>query len=187
MSRTPQLNLFTKKGTGYKSKRVFVKDTAFGGAKFHSYNPNCRRPLATRVPIHLVLRSRSYEMKRFDRAIKRIIWNQCKKTGVLVKDYTNQGNHLHLVVILPSLVAWKQFIRSTTGLIARLVMRVERSSGKGVRFWSGRPWTRIVQWGRDLRGVYKYIHLNKVEALGFSRYTARVLQAFNLDGVVMKC
>ena len=92
-----------------------------------------------------------------------------------------------MVVVLPSIPAWKQFIRSTTGLIARLVMHVERASGKGVRFWTGRPWTRIVQWGRDLRGVYRYIHLNKVEALGFSRYTARVLQAFNLDGIVMKC
>ena len=38
---------------------------------------------------------------------------------------------------------------------------------RGQRFWSQRPFTRIVSWGRDFASVLSYLKLNTLEALGF--------------------
>jgi hypothetical protein len=37
----------------------------------------------------------------------------------------------------------------------------------GQRFWSQRPFTRIVSWGKDFDSVLAYVKLNSLEALGF--------------------
>jgi hypothetical protein len=38
---------------------------------------------------------------------------------------------------------------------------------QGQRFWSQRPFTRIVSWGKDFNSVLSYVKLNSLEALGF--------------------
>jgi hypothetical protein len=38
---------------------------------------------------------------------------------------------------------------------------------EGQRFWSQRPFTRIVSWGKDFNSVLAYVKLNSLEALGF--------------------
>ena len=38
---------------------------------------------------------------------------------------------------------------------------------EGQRFWSQRPFTRVVSWGKDFNSVLAYVKLNSLEALGF--------------------
>ena len=186
MKRARQLNF-----SAFSKKFKYVSSTAFGGERFARYNPSSSRPLAAHVPVHVVLRSDvakgGRSLLRFDKDVRSIVFLRAKALGIKIKEFANVGNHIHLVVMLPSVRVWGDFIRSITGLIARLVMGAERGSAVGERFWVGRPWSRIVAWGRDLAGVVKYLGLNHIEALGFSRKTALVLKSMKLEGVLLQC
>jgi hypothetical protein len=41
------------------------------------------------------------------------------------------------------------------------------------QFWDARPFTRLVPWGRAYRAVTHYLALNSLEAIGFTKSTAR--------------
>jgi len=112
-----------------------------------------------------------------------IIWVQqinskhtrlCAKAhGVKVYNYTNGGNHLRLIVLPSSRKAFNSFIRSISGLIARLILNVERGKANGIKFWDQRPFTRIIQWGKDFNRASKYLLQNSLEAYGFVTYQPR--------------
>ena len=42
---------------------------------------------------------------------------------------------------------------------------------KADRFWTLRPFTRVVYWGRDERSMLAYTETNQLEAIGFIPYT----------------
>jgi hypothetical protein len=117
----------------------------------------------------------------FDKEIKKIIKKQSENCQIQVYGIANAGNHLHFVCVMKSIRGWKTFIRAVGGLIARLVLKAERGSAVGAKFWQGRPWTRILSWGRAYKAVKKYISLNKLEAIGFCRATAKAVQSLGLD------
>lgn len=155
----------------------------FGGGKFRTYNPNAARPIAAKVPIHVVMRSPMAKghlsLLFFDKEIRGILVKHSKKLGIRIYDLANAGNHLHFICYLPRPSSWKVFIRSVTGLIARLVLSAERGSAVGAKFWEGRPWTRILMWGKAFKAAKDYLGLNKIEALGFTRSTARIIMRMN--------
>ena len=157
----------------------------FGGARFASYNPNQARPMAVRTPIHVVLRSpiakAHLSLLFFDKEIRRILKKQGDRAGVKVYDFANAGNHLHFVCTVSRIEGWKTFIRAFSGLVARLVLKAERGAAVGAKFWQGRPWTRILTWGRAYRVVRSYIALNKTEAFGFSRKAARIMEKMGFE------
>jgi hypothetical protein len=156
----------------------------FGGSKFTNYNPKTARPLAAKTPVHVVMRSPMAKghlsLLFFDRDIKKIIRKQSESCQIRVYDFANAGNHLHFVCVMKSIRGWKTFIRAVSGLIARLVLKAERGSAVGARFWQGRPWTRILTWGRAYKAIQKYLSLNKLEAIGFCRATAKIVQSLGL-------
>lgn len=168
MSRNKQLNI------GLKKEKL-----EFGGGRFKSYNPNVARPIAAKTPIHVVMRSPMAKghlsLLFFDKEIRGILNKHSKRQGIKIYDMANAGNHIHFICYLPRTDSWRIFIRSIAGLIARLVLGVERGRGIGAKFWEGRPWTRILMWGRGYKAAKKYLGLNKIEALGFTRLTARLL------------
>lgn len=155
----------------------------FGGSKFRTYNPNAARPIAAKTPIHVVMRSPMAKghlsLLFFDKEISKILNKHSKKLGIRIYDLANAGNHLHFICYLPRQSSSKVFIRSGTGLIARLALGAERGRGLGAKFWEGRPWTRILMWGKAYSAAKNYLGLNKIEALGFSRSTARILMQMN--------
>lgn len=155
----------------------------FGGGRFKNYNPNAARPLAAKTPIHVVMRSPMAKghlsLLFFDKEIRKILTQHSRKLGIRIYDLANAGNHLHFICYLPHVHSWNKFIRSVAGLIARLVLGAQRGKAVGARFWEGRPWTRILHWGRAYKAAKNYLGLNKIEALGFSRSTARILIQMN--------
>ncbi|HEX4924735.1 MAG TPA: transposase [Bdellovibrionales bacterium] len=127
--------------------------------------------------MHLVIRSSRakgrFSLLKKDIQIKRIISNQADRFGVRVYKQANAGNHLHLTVLPRSRAAFNGFIRAITGLIARTVLGTERGAGKGLQFWDQRPFTRILEWGREFKQVTAYLRQNTLEALGFEPYRPR--------------
>lgn len=159
--------------------RILEESTAkhFGGMYLKNSNAKTKRPLSFKRSVHLVLRSslakgeRSFLRK--NREIQQIINAQGKNLGVKVYKLANAGNHLHLLILPHSRRAFHRFIRAISGLIARAVLGVERGKSKGLKFWDKRPFTQIVEWGRQYRNTCKYLMQNTLEALGFIPYQPR--------------
>jgi REP element-mobilizing transposase RayT len=153
-----------------------VKD--FGGALLKG-NPRDRRPITAKRPMHLVMRSSlahgeySFLRGKRDRQIHSLVQKVAKDKGVKIYRFANSGNHLHLLVLPRSREAFNAFIRSISGLIARLILGAERGNAKGLKFWDARPFTRLLEWGRDFKVACGYVLQNKLEALGFIPYQSR--------------
>lgn len=173
---------------------------AFGGMHLKSH-PKSKRPLHSKLPIHLVLRSNA-SVLRLPKTIgvtSRIVDSVSKKYGVRVYRFANVGNHLHFVLKIPSVHLWAAFIRELTGRLAvalgdRLAASVDRpAAGNGsaasdlptvnrTKFWSCRPFTRIVRgWRRAFQIIQRYVELNQWEAEGFiSRREVKTLRDLRL-------
>jgi putative transposase len=154
----------------------------FGGALLRNSHAKTARPISTKLPVHLVMRSdlakRERSLLNHERKIQKIIYRQGRKFGVKVYRLANAGNHLHLVILPRSRRAFQSFIRATSGLIARVVLKVERGKAKGLKFWDKRPFTRLLSWGRDYKITCDYLLQNTLEALGFSPYKPRGRNAY---------
>lgn len=149
----------------------------FGGSYLKNSNAKVARPISRSRPMHLVIRS---SLARGDRSLLKsarriadIVIAQGQKHHVKVYRYSNAGNHLHLMILPRDRDAYNGFVRSITGLIARVVLAVERGNAKGLKFWDARPFTRIVAWGRDYNRVAEYLLKNTLEAIGFQPYERR--------------
>jgi REP element-mobilizing transposase RayT len=147
----------------------------FGGMLLKG-NAKVARPLSTKHAIHLVLKSqlavgaRSFlRGKNVDR-IDAIIRRTAEAKGIKIYHFVNVGNHLHLVLKLDRSTAlagrraFHTFVRSITGIIARHVLGAERNRAKGIKFWQARPFTRLVNWGRDYNFVSRYMAKNSDQA-----------------------
>jgi REP element-mobilizing transposase RayT len=150
----------------------------FGGCLLRSH-PKEARPLSTKEPVHIVLKSEwaigpSSLLQHAD-FVDRTIRAWAKKCGVKIYELVNVGNHLHLVVVLTKLSLYRKFIRTITALIARHVGQRNRGVGRATQsgkdkmenhfqFWLARPYTRIVAWGRDWKNILKYMQKNRSDA-----------------------
>ncbi len=167
----------------------------FGGSLLKG-NPRDARPIAVKRPMHLVLKSkkatgaRSFLAPARAAAILILVNRVARLHGIKIHRYANGGNHLHLVVQSPSRAAFQRFLRGTTGVIARMTLGRERGKALGptqaasnnpggadlpggAAFWDARPFTRIIEWGRDFKRTNDYVIKNTLEALGFVSYAAR--------------
>ncbi len=160
--------------------KEFKKD--FGGSLLRG-NAREARPISLKRPMHLVMRSSlargelSFLHRNRSKKIETIVRRTASSKGVKVYRFANSGNHLHLIVLPSSRKDFNAFIRSVSGLIARITLGVERGSAKALRFWDARPFTRIIEWGRDYKRACKYVLQNTLEALGFIPYQKRGLRA----------
>ncbi len=155
----------------------------FGGALLKRSNPKTARPISLKRPMHLVIKSSqavgALSLNSKARAIADIVIDQGRTHGVKIYRYANAGNHLHLIVLPSSKKAMHNFSRSICGLIARLILGRQRRAAysptlnRVEKFWDARPFTRIVEWGRDFQSTCKYVLQNTLEAIGFMPYKPR--------------
>ena len=165
-----------------------IKDS-FGGFARHTH-AKTERPLDSKLPLHVCMRSSLARGKRTMQGVNRvkvgaIVGRVSKRFHVRVVKFANVGNHLHLVVRLPGRgsVARDQYsawIRTLMALLAREVggarrgrpLRDER--GARVKFWDSRPFTRVVRGLKGFRVIDRYTLKNQLEAQGFGRDFAEV-------------
>ena len=94
-----------------------------------------------------------------------------KRWGVKIYRYANVGNHLHLLIKVPSRRIWQRFLRELAGGIPIIVTGAKKgmalaknASQRG--FWDHLAFTRIVSFGRDYKKVDSYLIGNLFEAVG---------------------
>ncbi len=158
---------------GFNSKTV---DISHGGDHTKSKRKTCR-PIDPKQALHVVLRSSMarglnsmLHPKHCDH-IYHFTNDLAKRYGVRLYRYANVGNHIHLLIKVPSRIIWQRFLRELSGGIAIIVTgarkgdsRVKNESGRS--FWDHLAFTRIVHFGRDFRGMGRYLIKNLFEAAG---------------------
>jgi REP element-mobilizing transposase RayT len=117
-----------------KQLNLFKPDLRmFGGQLLHGKRRG-RRPLSTKEPIHLVLRSswcggsgamgsNSFLAKRNKHPIYGLIQRTAKDYGIRIYQVALMSNHLHLVIRIFDRKAYRRFVRVLASRIASHVMR----------------------------------------------------------------
>ncbi len=157
-----------QKQTSFEGEGFEKPKDWFGGHSFKT-NAKSKRPLSSKLPIHVVLRTDHKNSMRKPKAfgvVDRILYKTAKKHGVKIYEYANVGNHLHLLLKIPHVRRWAAFIRELTGRISQELQQL-KGPQKGAKYWSQRPFTRIVQgWRKAYKTAKEYVVLNRWEAEG---------------------
>ncbi len=136
------------------------------------------RPIDTRRPLHVVLRSTrargawSLRARTNDGVIRATLRRYARRYAVRIYEFANAGNHLHLLVRPTCRIGLQNFLRVFAGVSARLVTGARKGRPVG-RFWDFLAYSRIVQWGRDFFGVRTYVKENELEPRGSIRRRSR--------------
>jgi REP element-mobilizing transposase RayT len=167
----------TKQGTFEGQKKP--KDS-FGGSLLKNSHAKTRRPLDSKLPIHLAMRSDWAKMRlpKYFSKVNQTVREVCQKHGVSIYQYTNVGNHLHMIIKIPARPKWAAFIRELSGRIAQVAQDLGGKEKAKRKFWSKRPFTRIVGgWRRAFSMAKAYVRLNIYEAEAFiSRKDTKTLR-----------
>ncbi|MBY0384206.1 transposase [bacterium] len=131
------------------------------------------RVLNSRKPMHLVLKTKSaFSLFKQKNKLQAVLKKQAKTFGIKIYSESIQVDHWHLCLKITNRRLYRGFIRSLTGIIARQL-------GKGL--WELRPYSRIVEWGRDFLNVTDYLLLNHCEASGIVPYAIRKRRKKNIN------
>lgn len=162
--------------------KEFKPQLFFGGSLTTKRAHRTARPLSTKHPIHLVLRSSraTGEFSFWNKANKQIINHalkkQANKWGVKVISCANVGNHLHIMLKLSNRFSFNNFIRALTGSIALQITKWNKNLGSNDdSFWDFRPYTRIVAGVRAWLTMKDYMLINQIEGLGGTRFSAKMI------------
>jgi REP element-mobilizing transposase RayT len=166
MPRAPkQLHFFNEKAFQHLSRDDHGGDTRTGLRKE-------ARPLDPKRPLHLVLRS---EVARGDRSmqahskrvhfIENTLYSQAKKYRIKIHRFSNNGNHLHILLSFKTKPEFQNFLRVFAGKIAQRILNAQRGAKSQIKFWSKLAYTRVVALGRRaFFNAYNYVMFNEAEA-----------------------
>jgi REP element-mobilizing transposase RayT len=155
---------------------LLKKSHAFGGELLKKAKNRHARPLSTKAPMHLCLRSSaatqewSFRSARNWRKVENLCRHFARKNGVRVLELANSGNHLHLLIKLSNRRAYSRFVKGLTGALAMAVTGASKNNKLKAKFWDHRPFTRIVEGLRNFLTARDYVRLNKMEAIGVIPY-----------------
>lgn len=116
------------------------------------------KPLQFKKLSHLVLKSNGkislFKNRGF---ILKTIRRQEKLSGVKIYGLSVQHDHIHHSILCSDKAQYNKYIRAVTGLLAR-------KFGRGI--WRYRPYTKIIEWGRQAQNLKRYIQMNELEVQG---------------------
>jgi len=176
------------------------KQSHFGGSLLKGSHAKTKRPFRPHLALHVVLKMNpkicdESDPKIFTRKslfvfmneIDGILQEQARRHRIRVYGAANSGNYLHLVIQAPSKVHLNSFLRAFSGRVAQIVQgqKIEKSRKSFQEmFWEARPYSRLVSWGKDFRGLLRYIGINATETvLGVSRESTRDMFAQIREGI----
>ncbi len=150
--------------------------TSFGGS-LNQGKRKSARPIVTKRPMHLVLRSSNAKgelsLIRESAFIRLLIQRMAKGFHVQVYEQAINGNHIHLLVKAMTRDGFKQFSMGLSGRIAQRMTGATKGAPLEKKFWDFSPFTRVVEWGRDFLNAKKYVVQNVLEAAGLIPYQPR--------------
>lgn len=154
----------------------------YGGTLLNTRRGRSRpRPLDTKNSMHLVLRSSvakgiwSFRRRENSKKISQILKKFAGRYSVRILSVANVGNHLHLHIQLGSRAGYKPFIRAITAAIAMAITGMSRWKKLSIKFWDLRPYTRVVVGRSAWARLIKYIRINQLEGLGYTREAAKAV------------
>ncbi len=148
-----QLNLITK------------PPTDFGGSLLAGKRKTART-LAISKPLHLILKGdtqKSGSLLKHRKTIDAEVQKQAAKFDIKIFKYAIERTHIHFAAKLSSRENYKKFIRAITGRLAQLTK---------IKF-TLRPYTKIIEWGRQLKNLFNYVLQNHKEATRQIAYKPR--------------
>ena len=158
---------------GFNSKTAAISH----GGEHAQGKRKSRRPIDPKQALHVVLRSSKargessmLHPKHCD-PIHDFVHKIAKRWGVKLYRYANVGNHIHMLIKVPSRAVWQRFLREVAGGIALIITGARKGSAltrndSGRGFWDHLAFTRIVHFGRDFEGMKRYLIKNLFEAMG---------------------
>ena len=155
--------------TLFSSKIGFELGRTEHGGDHRRHLRKLERPVSTRRPMHVVLRSGrargAWSLRKHQTKIREALRACVVRSGVRMYDFANVGSHLHLLVRARRREDFQRFLRTFAGIVARIVTGARRGRPLGSGpFWSALAWSRVVAWGRDYWGVRHYVFRNRIEA-----------------------
>jgi len=141
-----------------------------------------KRPFSSGHALHVTLRSElargPYSLlgSKHRTWLKEYIPRLARKTSVRLHHFAVQGSHIHLVLRAREKHLFHSFLRALGGRIPRRILGAEKGRPKHVRFWVGRPYSRVLSWGREFWSVMRYVERNILEQLGAIPYIARSIK-----------
>ena len=137
----------------------------FGGSLLIGKRKN-ERTLAFKKPMHLVLKGDikvSGSLLNHRKIIDQQIQSLAEKFFVKIYNYAIERTHVHFAVRFNDKENYKRFIRALTGRLAQLLK---------IKFIY-RPYTKIIEWGRQFQNLLLYVTQNHQEAMGLRDYKPR--------------
>jgi len=160
------------KKTKQKQFSFFASPSLVHGGAASKGRAKVARPIATKRPMHVILRStravKEWSFLRHQAEVERIMRDVADRFGVKLYRAANVGNHLHLLVQVKRRDHFQNFLRVLAQKIMFLVTRARKGSPAG-KFWDALAFSRVVEWGKDWRGMLSYVGKNLLEARGIPR------------------
>ncbi len=127
-----------------------------------------QRTLSGKSPIHLVVRSDKakgiYSFVNHQTTLNKLIIRLGKKHGIKIYAHAVNWDHIHFVIRIFHRQNYNSWIRDLTGQIVQCISSKTRTQLR--EFFTTRPYTRLVSWGREFKTVMDYQILNKMEIFG---------------------
>ena len=157
-----QLNLLSKNELRY------VKSWSHGGNSFKKRRKT-KRPLVPGKTVHVVFKlakspnlQRRLNFYKNKILVDRLLKERAKKYYVIIHDYVNMGNHLHLKVRFRDAERFQNFMRTFAAMLARKVTGACRGRQFG-KFWDGLVFTRVLHSPLEEVGLCGYFEGNHRE------------------------
>ncbi len=109
---------------------------------------------------------RSSQSKVFvpwNRSLEKLIHKVAAQFHITIYDLALNWNHIHFLILIKDRQDYVKFIRALTSILSQ---KIKLKLGKGTKVFGLRPFTRILEWGRDFRNTLNYLLTNQLESVG---------------------
>ena len=166
-----------------RAKQLLLDDSfkvsVVHGGQYSVGKRKTARPISTRKPMHLTLRSSyavgsySFRTKENYAFIDKLIKTVSKKWGIRIYKNSINGNHLHFDLLATTRRGFQNFLRVLSCQIAAFVTKAVKGKPFGKRFFDLPAFTRIAEWGKAYKTLKAYVVQNVLEASGVIPYQTR--------------
>jgi putative transposase len=153
--------------TTFLKQLGYTQTATHGGAEAVGKRKS-RRPLDSKYPVHLILKSKKAKGSLSLRAKRNLHWiwllahRKAEKFDVQLQGFANVGNHLHFKVKFKRREHFQKYLKSVSALIARHVTGARKGKAFG-KFWDFLAYTKVVKiWTQEKR-LNRYITANAIE------------------------
>ena len=109
---------------------------------------------------------RSSQSKVFvpwNRSLEKLIYKVAAQFHITIYDLALNWNHIHFIIMIKNRQDYVKFIRALTSILSQ---KIKLKFGKATEVFGLRPFTRILEWGRDFKNTLSYLLTNQLESVG---------------------